>query len=120
MAWQKHSYFTDKSILIEIDWNRIFGDALTVEPSELLPGGWKQTTSARSCHAHCDQNLAVEVQPWIVRSEAGSWGPAVPTARGSWRRVGRAEVDVEVESEVVEEKEEDEEEVKEKEPEQLW
>ena len=33
----------------------------------------------------------------------------MPTARGSWRRVGKAEVDVEVEAEVVEEKEEDEE-----------
>ena len=79
----------------------------------------------RSSGAHCAQNLAVEVQPCPLRSEAGSWGPAVTTARGSWRRdwrrVGKAEVDVEVEAEVVEEKEEDEEEVEEKEePEQLW
>ena len=81
----------------------------------------------RSSGAHCAQNPAVEVQPCPRRSEVGIWGPAVPTARGSWRRdwrrVGKAEVDVEVEAEVVEEKEEDEEEVEEKEeeePEQLW
>ena len=75
----------------------------------------------RSSGAHCAQNLAVGVQPCPLRSEASSWGPAVPTARGSWRRdwrrVGKAEVDVEVEAEVVEEKEEDEEE-KEKEKEE--
>ena len=63
----------------------------------------------RSSGARCAQNLAVEVQPCPLRSEAGSWGPAVPTAHGSWRRnwqrVGKAEVDVEVEAEVVEEKE---------------
>ena len=45
---------------------------------------------------------------------AGSWGPAVPTARGSWRRdwrrVGKAEVDVEVDADMVEEKLEEEEE----------
>ena len=68
----------------------------------------------RSSGAHCAQNLAVGVQPCPLRSEASSWGPAVPTARGSWRRdwrrVGKAEVDVEVEAEVVEEKEEEEEE----------
>ena len=40
----------------------------------------------RSSGAHCAQNLAVEVQPCPIRSEAGCWGPAVPTARGSWRR----------------------------------
>ena len=34
----------------------------------------------------------------------------MPTARGSWRRVGKAEVDMEVDAEVVEEKLEDEEE----------
>ena len=34
----------------------------------------------------------------------------MPTARRSWRRVGKAEVDVEVEAKVVEEKPEDEEE----------
>ena len=28
----------------------------------------------------------------------------MPTARGSWRRVGKAEVDMEVDAEVVEEK----------------
>ena len=39
--------------------------------------------------------------------------PAVPTARRSWRRVGKAEVDMEVGAEVVEAKEEDEEEKKE-------
>ena len=53
----------------------------------------------RSSGAQCAQTLAVEV-------------PAVPTACGSWRRawrrVGKAEVDMEVEAEVVEEKEEEE------------
>ena len=46
----------------------------------------------------------------------------MPTARGSWRRVGKAEVDVKVEAELVEEKGEDEEEeegVEKKEAEQL-
>ena len=37
----------------------------------------------RSSGAHCAQTLVVEVQPCPLRSEAGSWGPAVPTARGS-------------------------------------
>ena len=41
--------------------------------------------------------------------------PAVPTARRSWRRVGKAEVDMEVGAEVVEAKEEDEEEEEKKE-----
>ena len=40
----------------------------------------------RSSGAHCAQNLAVEVKPCPLRSEAGSWGPAVPTVCGSWRR----------------------------------
>ena len=39
----------------------------------------------------------------------------MPTARGSWRRVGKAEVDMEVDAEVVEEKLEDEEEREEEE-----
>ena len=55
----------------------------------------------------------VEVQRCPVRSDPCSWGPAVPTACGSWRRawrrVGKAEVNMEVEAEVVEEKEEVEE-----------
>ena len=66
---------------------------------------------------HCAQNLAVEVQPCPLRPETGSRGPEVPTARGSWRRVGKAEVDVEVEAEAVEETEEDEDEEEEKEEE---
>ena len=41
-----------------------------------------------------------------MRSDPCSWGPAVPT-RGSWRRVGKAEVNMEVEAEVVEDKEEE-------------
>ena len=32
------------------------------------------------------RNLAVEVQPCPLRLVAGSWGPAVPTAHGSWWR----------------------------------
>jgi hypothetical protein len=36
----------------------------------------------------------------------------VPTACGSWRRVGKAEVDMEVDAKVVEGKEEEEEEEK--------
>ena len=48
----------------------------------------------------------VEVQRCPLRSHAGSWGPAVPTACGSWRRVGKAEVEEKLE----EEEEEDEEE----------
>ena len=75
-----------------------------------------------SSGAHCAQNLAVEVQQCPLRSEAGSWGPVVPTARGSWRRdwrrVGKAEVDVEGEAEVVEEKEEEQEEEDKKEEEE--
>ena len=55
----------------------------------------------------------VEVQRCPVRSDPCSWGPAVPTACGSWgrawRRVGKAAVNMEVEAEVVEEKEEEEE-----------
>ena len=51
----------------------------------------------------------VEVQRCPVRSDPCSWGPAAPTACGSWRRawrrVGKAEVDMEVDAEVVEEKE---------------
>ena len=54
----------------------------------------------------------VEVQRCSVRSDPCSWGPAVPTACGSWRRacrrVGKAEVDMEVKAEVVEENEEEE------------
>ena len=61
----------------------------------------------------------VEVQRCPLRSDPCSWGPAVPTVCGSWRRawrrVGKAEVDMEVaEIEVVEEKEEKEEKEKEK------
>ena len=67
---------------------------------------------------HCAQNLAVEVQPCPLRPETGSRGPEVPTARGSWRRVGKAEVDVEVEAEAVEETEEDEDEEEEKDKEE--
>ena len=55
----------------------------------------------------------VEVQRCPVRSDPCSWGPAVPTACGSWRRawgrVGKTEVDMEVEAEVVEENGEEEE-----------
>ena len=47
----------------------------------------------------------VEVQRCPVRSDPCSCGPAVPTTCGSWRRVGKAEVNMEVEAEVVEEKE---------------
>ena len=42
----------------------------------------------------------------------GSWGPAVPTACGSSRRVGKAEVGMEVDAKVVEEKLEEREEEK--------
>ena len=60
----------------------------------------------------------VEVQRCPVRSDPCSSDPAVPTACGSWgrawRRVGKAEVNMEVEAEVVEEKEEEEEKKKEK------
>ena len=55
----------------------------------------------------------VEVQRCPVRSDPCSSDPAVPTACGSWgrawRRVGKAEVNMEVEAEVVAEKEEEEE-----------
>ena len=61
----------------------------------------------------------VEVQRCPVRSDSCSWGPAVPTACGSWRRVGKAEVDMEVDAKVVQEKlEEREEEEKEVEDEE--
>ena len=50
----------------------------------------------------------VEVQQCPVRSDPCSWGPAVPTACGSWRRawrrVGKAEVNMGVDAKVVEEK----------------
>ena len=56
----------------------------------------------------------VEVQRCPVRSDSCSWGPAVPAACGSWRRawrrVGKAEVNMEVEAEVVDEEDEEEEE----------
>ena len=80
-----------------------------------LEGSW-----LRSSNAHCIQKLAVEVQSCPFRSEAGKWGPGVPTARGNWRRdwrrIGKAEVDVEVEVEIMKE-EEDEEKGEEKEEE---
>ena len=58
-----------------------------------------------------------------VRSDPCSWGPAVPTASGSWRRawrrVGKAEVNMGVDAKVVEEKleEREEEEVEDEEEE---
>ena len=55
--------------------------------------------SLRSSGAHCAQTLAVEVQQYITACR--SW-------RRAWRRVGKAEVDMEVKAEVVEEKEEKE------------
>ena len=54
----------------------------------------------RSSGAQCAQTLAVEVQQWPLRVEVGE--------ELAWRRVGKAEVDMEVEAEVVEEKEEEE------------
>ena len=72
---------------------------------------------SRSSGAHRAQNLAVEVQPCPLRSEAGSCGPAVPTSRGSRRRVGKAKVDMEVDAELVGKKVEDEEEEEEEEEE---
>ena len=64
----------------------------------------------------------VEVQQCPLSSEGprlrSSGGPAVPTARGSWRRVGKAEVDIEVDAEVVEEKLEDKKEKEEEEEEE--
>ena len=49
-----------------------------------------------------------EVQRCPVRSDPCSWGPAVPTACGSWRRawrrVGKAEVNIGVDAKVAEEK----------------
>ena len=54
----------------------------------------------------------VEVQRCPARSDSDPCSPAVPTACGSWRRawrrVGKAEVDMEVKADVVEEKEEKE------------
>ena len=56
----------------------------------------------RSSGAQCAQTLAVEVQQCPLRAEVGE----------AWRRVGKAEVNMEVEAGVVEEKEEEEEEKK--------
>ena len=44
----------------------------------------------RSSGAHCAQNLAVEVQPCPLSSEAGSWGPALPTARKLAKRLAKS------------------------------
>ena len=75
----------------------------------------------RSSGAHCAQNLAVEVQPCPLRSKPAVEVQQCPrTARRSWRRVGKAEVDVEVDADMVEEKleEEEEEEAEEEEAEE--
>ena len=67
----------------------------------------------RSSGAQCAQTLAVEVQQCPLPTACGSWQRA-------WRRVGKAEVDMEVaevdlevDAEVVEEKDEKEKEKKE-------
>ena len=65
-----------------------------------------RTLQLRSSRAHSDRQPAVEVQQRPLPQKL---------AKRFWRRVGKAEVDMEVDAEAVEEKEEDEEEKEKKE-----
>ena len=81
-------------LAVEIQWCPLSSEGPRLRSSGITVSIGFGNRQLRSSGVHCTQNLAVEVQPCPLRSEAGCWGPAVPTALRNWRlRSSRAHSD---------------------------
>ena len=83
-------------------WGPARPTVLRISPSEVRRGPQhSDSRRLRSGEAHCDRELSVEVRRGPLRSRAGRWGPARPTAIKSWqRRSGEAHCDRELAVEI--------------------